>query len=69
MSYKCGEGKNVNITRYTSNINNQTSGCYLTTMISTILGHPDNGYALSMLKKLRNEYMLNNPAACSIRME
>ena len=46
-----------------------SSTCYLTTMISNILRHPDNGHALRTLRKFRNEYMLNHPETYPILIE
>lgn len=69
MSYKCEEGKCMNITRYAKNMNNQASACYLTTMISTILGQPDNGDALNTLRNFRDGYMANHPETYPILIE
>ena len=39
---------------------NYSSGCYLTTMVSSILGFSDKGYVLSQLRKFRNNVLQNN---------
>jgi len=47
----------------------KTSGCYLTTMISNILGFPDNGYALQTLRNFRDGYMAKHPETYPILIE
>ena len=55
--------------RYDESRKPASGGCYITTMISHILGQLDNGYALTMLRKLRDEYMLEHPETYPLLIE
>lgn len=43
------------------NNSNASGGCYLTTIMCTILNYPDNNYYLNTLRKFRDNYMKQNP--------
>ena len=46
---------------YENSQNSMGGGCYLTTIISQILGYPDNNYYLNTLRKFRDTKMTPNP--------
>lgn len=47
--------------QYAESRRTPSSPCYLTTIVSNILGMPDDGRALKELRHLRDDYMLNHP--------
>ena len=46
-----------------------SSSCYITTIVSNILGYKDNGYVLNILRNFRNNYLQENNIYKSLLVE